>query len=191
MVDRETYASFGGGFADRALHEWGFVPVVVAKCGLYLKKQGTPGDPSTFHADDLGYTTTLLLKLEYYFDRPPQYGKSLDWENTSYTAHDIASLFLLFLIELPYLPMRNMMDGTLNNRDEIIAAYKALIRAMPRENSHLLIYVLDLLSGFARDSASELAAIFRPALFRHSAELTATHDLDKRVVKFLIENWKD
>lgn len=36
--------------------------------------------------------------------------------------------------------------------DEVIATYKRLIHAMPRANQYLLLYVLDLLSVFARKS---------------------------------------
>ncbi len=36
------------------------------------------------------------------------------------------------------------------NQDEIIATYKRLIRSLPHANQYLLLYVLDLLSVFAR-----------------------------------------
>jgi hypothetical protein len=36
------------------------------------------------------------------------------------------------------------------NQEEVIATYKRLIRSMPRANQYLLLYVLDLLSVFAR-----------------------------------------
>lgn len=42
------------------------------------------------------------------------------------------------------------------NQDEIIAAYKRLIRQMPPPNQYLLLYVLDLLSVFARKSEKNL-----------------------------------
>jgi hypothetical protein len=37
-----------------------------------------------------------------------------------------------------------------HTQEEVIAAYKRLIHAMPRANQYLLLYVLDLLSVFAR-----------------------------------------
>lgn len=40
--------------------------------------------------------------------------------------------------------------------DEIIRTYKQLIRSMPRQNQYLLLYVLDLLSVFARKSDKNL-----------------------------------
>jgi hypothetical protein len=42
------------------------------------------------------------------------------------------------------------------NEDEVIATYKKLIAAMPRANQYLLLYVLDLLSVFARKSDKNL-----------------------------------
>lgn len=42
------------------------------------------------------------------------------------------------------------------NRDEVIARYKGLIRMLPRPNQYLLLYVLDLLSVFARKSEHNL-----------------------------------
>lgn len=42
------------------------------------------------------------------------------------------------------------------NRDEVIARYKRLIRSLPRANQYLLLYVLDLLSVFARKSERNL-----------------------------------
>lgn len=42
------------------------------------------------------------------------------------------------------------------NRDESIARYKRLIRTLPDDNRYLLLYVLDLLSVFARKSDKNL-----------------------------------
>lgn len=42
------------------------------------------------------------------------------------------------------------------SQDEVIATYKRLIRSMPRANQYLLLYVLDLLSVFARKSDKNL-----------------------------------
>ena len=42
------------------------------------------------------------------------------------------------------------------NRDEAITRYKRLIRSLPDDNRYLLLYVLDLLSVFARKSDKNL-----------------------------------
>ncbi|KAJ7607396.1 hypothetical protein FB45DRAFT_948217 [Roridomyces roridus] len=89
--------------------------------------------------------------------------------------------------------MREVMINTSHNRDETITEYKPLIHAMPTENLHLLLYVLDLLALFAHKAAKnmmktdELAKIFRHALFRHPSSVTPQHELDELVVQLLIE----
>ena len=40
--------------------------------------------------------------------------------------------------------------------EEVVKTYKQLIRSMPRANQYLLLYVLDLLSVFARKSVKNL-----------------------------------
>lgn len=42
------------------------------------------------------------------------------------------------------------------NQEEVIATFKSFIRRMPRSNQYLLLYVLDLLSVFARKSDKNL-----------------------------------
>jgi hypothetical protein len=67
---------------------------------------------------------------------------------------------------------------------------------MPHANQYLLLYVLDLLSVFARKAeknlmtAQNLAVIFRPGLMSHpSHELSPTeHRLSQDVLEFLIEH---
>lgn len=103
------------------------------------------------------------------------------------------------------------------NQDEVIATYKRLIRSMPRANQYLLLYVLDLLSVFARKSdknlmtatslflvlsyllfhltlpKTDLAVIFRPGLISHpNHEMSPKeHDLSQKVLEFLIahQDW--
>jgi hypothetical protein len=82
------------------------------------------------------------------------------------------------------------------NEEEAINAYKRLIAALPRANQYLLLYVLDLLSVFARKAdknrmdAANLAVIFRPGILSHPEhELNPTeHRLSQRVLEFLIEH---
>jgi len=70
---------------------------------------------------------------------------------------------------------------------------------MPRANQYLLLYVLDLLSVFARKSdknlmtATNLAVIFRPGLISHPTHemCPGEHALSQRVLEFLIaqQDW--
>ncbi|KAJ6532030.1 Rho GTPase activation protein [Mycena capillaripes] len=189
--------------ANGELYVWGYIPVVVAKCGLYLKENATEV-PGTFRVNG---SNKRMRELQAIFEAPPRYGKSLDWKQESYTTHDVASVFRRYLTQMPepviphamYHAVRDALSKQPFNQDEVIATYKRLIRAMPRANQYLLLYVLDLLSVFARKSdknlmtATNLAVIFRPGLISHPAhEMSPTeHDLSQRVLEFLIaqQDW--
>ncbi|PSR81566.1 hypothetical protein PHLCEN_2v6332 [Hermanssonia centrifuga] len=145
-----------------------------------------------------------MRDLQAAFESPPRYGKDLDWKQEHYTTHDVASVFRRFLTQMPepviphdmYHHFRDAIAKKPFNRDEVIARYKRLIRALPRANQYLLLYVLDLLSVFARKSdknlmtAKNLAVIFRPALLSHPEhELSPQeHQLSQDVLEFLIEH---
>ncbi|KAJ7762000.1 Rho GTPase activation protein [Mycena maculata] len=189
--------------ANGELYVWGYIPVVVAKCGLYLKENATEV-PGTFRVNG---SNKRMRDLQALFEAPPRYGKSLDWKQESYTTHDVASVFRRYLTQMPepviphdmYHAVRDVLAKQPFNQDEVIATYKRLIRAMPRANQYLLLYVLDLLSVFARKSdknlmtATNLAVIFRPGLISHPAhEMSpAEHNLSQRVLEFLIaqQDW--
>ncbi|KAK7033350.1 Rho GTPase activator [Favolaschia claudopus] len=189
--------------ANGELYVWGYIPVVVAKCGLYLKENATEV-PGTFRVNG---SNKRMRELQALFEAPPRYGKSLDWKQESYTTHDVASVFRRYLTQMPepviphamYHAVRDALAKQPFNQDEVIATYKRLIRAMPRANQYLLLYVLDLLSVFARKcdknlmTATNLAVIFRPGLISHpSHEMSPTeHDLSQRVLEFLIaqQDW--
>ncbi|KAJ7019846.1 Rho GTPase activation protein [Mycena alexandri] len=189
--------------ANGELYVWGYIPVVVAKCGLYLKENATEV-PGTFRVNG---SNKRMRELQALFEAPPRYGKSLDWKQETYTTHDVASVFRRYLTQMPepviphamYHAVRDALSKQPFNQDEVIATYKRLIRAMPRANQYLLLYVLDLLSVFARKSdknlmtATNLAVIFRPGLISHPAHEMSPpeHDLSQRVLEFLIaqQDW--
>lgn len=70
---------------------------------------------------------------------------------------------------------------------------------MPRPNQYLLLYVLDLLSVFAKKSevnlmtASNLATIFQPGIIAHPSHAMAPqeHARSRQVLEFLIEHQDD
>jgi GTPase-activating protein SAC7 len=100
----------------------------------------------------------------------------------------------------------------MSKADDIIQEYKRLIRSIPRSNQYLLLYVLDLLSVFARKSDknlmtasserplnmilqcltpnTDLAVIFRPGILAHPDHdmVPSENDLSQRVVEFLIDH---
>ncbi|KAI9000460.1 Rho GTPase activation protein [Trametes punicea] len=189
--------------ANGELYVWGYIPVVVAKCGLYLKENATEV-AGTFRVSG---SNKRMRDLQAAFETPPRYGKNLDWKKENYTTHDVASVFRRYLTQMPepviphdmYHLFRDALAKKPFNQDEVITTYKRLIRAMPRANQYLLLYVLDLLSVFARKSdknlmtAKNLAVIFRPALIAHPTHEMSPqeHQLSQDVLEFLIahQDW--
>ncbi|KAJ7067086.1 Rho GTPase activation protein [Mycena amicta] len=183
------------------LYVWGYIPVVVAKCGLYLKENATEV-PGTFRVNG---SNKRMRELQALFETPPssRTGNRLTGSKESYTTHDVASVFRRYLTQMPEPVIPHAMYHAVTkqpfDQDEVIATYKRLIRSLPRANQYLLLYVLDLLSVFARKcdknlmTASNLAVIFRPGLISHPAhEMTPSeHDLSQRVLEFLIaqQDW--
>ncbi|KAL0573287.1 GTPase activating protein (GAP) for Rho1p [Marasmius crinis-equi] len=122
---------------------------------------------------------------------------------------DGTSLKCLFVILFPnqepvipcdlYHDFRDAIVKEPFDQEEVILNYKHLIWGMPRPNKDLLLYVLALLSMFARNSdknlmpVTTLAAIFRPGLISHPSHETALeeHRLSQRVLEFLIveQDW--
>ncbi|KAG1729876.1 uncharacterized protein EDB91DRAFT_804393 [Suillus paluster] len=121
-----------------------------------------------------------MRDLQAAFETPPQYGKYLHGRKERFTTHDVASVFLRYSTQMPISDIRCFMlcllmlhSGTCNttryvsrfpghlehaekkpfNHDEAIETYKRLIQ---RTNQCLLLYVLDLLSVFARKSEKNL-----------------------------------
>lgn len=189
--------------ANGELYVWGYIPVVVAKCGLYLKENATEVE-GVFRVNG---SNKRMRELQALFETPPRYGKSLDWKQSPYTPHDVASVFRRYLTQMPepvipydmYHDFRDPLGKAPFNQEEAITTYKRLIRGMPRPNQYLLLYVLDLLSVFARKcdknlmTATNLAVIFRPGLISHPQhEMTpGEHALSQKVLEFLIaqQDW--
>ncbi|KAG5339820.1 Rho-GTPase-activating protein 5 [Termitomyces sp. T112] len=179
------------------LYLWGTVPVVVAKCGNYLKNNAEV--PGTFRINGSSRRTRDLQAI---FEKPPEFGRKLNWALETYTTHDVASVFRRYLTHMPepviphamYHSFRDALTRSNFNENDVIATYQRLIKQMPRPNQHLLLYVLDLLSVFAQKSdrnlmtASNLAVIFRPGLISHPNHETSPKEfeLSQSVLEFLI-----
>ncbi|KAF9451895.1 Rho GTPase activation protein [Macrolepiota fuliginosa MF-IS2] len=205
LVESLKYASVPISTANQNgdLYVWGYVPVVVAKCGLHLKEKATEV-PGTFRVNG---SNKRMRELQLVFETPPKYGKNLDWKQETYTSHDVASVFRRYLTQMPepviphrlYHKFRDALAREPHNQDAVIAEYKSLIRQMPQAHQYLLLYVLDLLSVFSRKSdknlmtAQNLAVIFRPGILSHPSHemLPHEHALSQRVLEFLIahQDW--
>lgn len=107
--------------------QYGQIPIVVAKCGVYLKKNGLTVE-GIFR---VGGSSKRIKDLQVIFNTPPSFGKQLNWDG--YTVHDAASILRRYLNALPepLIPL-NMYDDfrePLRNRRRIISymQYKAEI----------------------------------------------------------------
>ena len=91
---------------------YGYVPIVVAKCGVFLKEKGNTLDGCLPYfllilhlATDvegifrLSGSAKRIKELQAIFDSPDRYGKGLDW--TGYTVHDAANILRRYLNQLP------------------------------------------------------------------------------------------
>jgi hypothetical protein len=74
---------------------YGYVPIVVAKCGVFLKEKATDVE-GIFR---LSGSAKRIKDLQTIFNSPDKYGKGLDW--TGYTVHDAANVLRRYLNQLP------------------------------------------------------------------------------------------
>ncbi|CUM46742.1 uncharacterized protein AC631_02424 [Debaryomyces fabryi] len=75
--------------------QYGKIPIVVAKCGVYLKKNGLNVE-GIFR---VGGSSKRVKELQLIFNSPPDFGKKLNWDG--YTVHDAASVLRRYLNALP------------------------------------------------------------------------------------------
>lgn len=105
--------------------KYGQIPIVVAKCGVYLKKNGLNVE-GIFR---VGGSSKRIKDLQVIFNTPPTFGKQLNWDG--YTVHDAASILRRYLNALPepLIPLNMYEDfrEPLKNRKRIICymQYKA------------------------------------------------------------------
>ncbi|KAH7041037.1 uncharacterized protein B0I36DRAFT_427332 [Microdochium trichocladiopsis] len=210
-----TYANVAISLVDEdgKSYIYGYVPIVVAKCGVFLKEKAT-GIEGIFR---LSGSEKRIKELKLQFDSPDRYGKGLVWDG--YTVHDAANVLRRYLNDLPepvvpldlYERFRDPLRGSTRqavgdaegaqlidnfNEEAAIARYQQLIKELPPLNRQLLLYILDLLAVFAakadenRMTAQNLAAIFQPGMLSHPTHAMAPEEyrLNQCVIIFLIEN---
>ncbi|QHS72580.1 GTPase-activating protein SAC7 [Saccharomyces paradoxus] len=107
------------------LVSFGRIPIVVAKCGAYLKANGL----ETSGIFRIAGNGKRVKALQYIFSSPPDYGtKFNDWE--TYTVHDVASLLRRYLNNLaePLIPL------------SLYEQFRDPLRARPRILRHMLTH---------------------------------------------------
>ncbi|ATY62106.1 GPI biosynthesis Pig-F [Cordyceps militaris] len=210
-----TYANVAISLIDEhgQSYIYGYVPIVVAKCGVFLKEKAT-GVEGIFR---LSGSEKRIKELKSVFDSPDRYGKGLVWDG--YTVHDAANVLRRYLNDLPepvvpldlYEKFRHPLRGATKqivgdaegpqfvpdfDEKAAIRTYQRLITELPPLNRQLLLYILDLLAVFAakseenRMTSQNLAAIFQPGMLSHPQHAMAPEEyrLNQCVLIFLIEN---
>ncbi|KAJ2820826.1 GTPase activating protein (GAP) for Rho1p, partial [Coemansia furcata] len=135
------------------------------------------------------------------FCERPLYGRQVEWSR--YTLHDAATLLRRYLISLPesvisaahYNAFLDKLAESLSDSEKA-HDYSLLIGQMMPESRHTLLYMLELLSLFARPdncartlmNASNLAAVLQPCLLVHPGHVANPHEYSKAkdVIEFLI-----
>ncbi|KAI3151090.1 hypothetical protein CBS147325_2597 [Penicillium roqueforti] len=191
---------------------YGYVPIVVAKCGVFLKEKATDVE-GIFR---LNGSAKRIKDLQEVFDSPERYGKGLDW--SGYTVHDAANVLRRYLNQLPepivplefyerfreplriyqrqVLEGKNTTDADKFDHAKAVSTYQNLIIELPPLNKQLLLYILDLLAVFASKSdqnrmpSANLSAIFQPGMLSHPQHDMSPEEykLSQDVLIFLIEN---
>lgn len=104
------------------LISFGRIPIVVAKCGAYLKANAL----ETSGIFRIAGNSKRVKELQYIFSSAPDYGSKFnDWDG--YTVHDVASLLRRFLnnLEEPLIPL------------DLYEAFRTPLRDRPRILRHM------------------------------------------------------
>lgn len=174
-----------------------FIPIVIAKCGLFLKEKGL-SEEGVFR---ISGNAKRLTGLQALFDTS-QYGLDIDW--TGYTVHDAANLMTRYLNYLPepvitleyQNSFKNIIDLDFPTLDSKINAFQKLIEKLPIVHQYLLLYILDLLYLFSlsfehtRMDLSSLSTAFAPVIFSDPNDVLnpAGYKKSQRILEFLIQH---
>ncbi|KAK9355701.1 hypothetical protein V1523DRAFT_423905 [Lipomyces doorenjongii] len=190
------------------LVKYGPLPMVVAICGLFLEQ-------NALHVQGIfrvSGSVKRVREIQRTFATGPEFGHNIDW--TGYTVHDAASLLRRYLNGLPepiiplefydgfrspfIHPLTQTKQFKKHEMNEVIVKLHALIQQLPPANRQLLLYILDLLHLFAKNSkknmmpAANLAAIFQPCILSHPTHHTLPEEYttSQEAVIFMIEHFK-
>ncbi|KAJ2689347.1 GTPase activating protein (GAP) for Rho1p [Coemansia spiralis] len=173
------------------------VPTVVAVCGRHLCSQGQQTQ-GIFRVN--GSMKRVQLLQDEFCERP-LYGRQIEWSR--YTLHDAATVLRRYLISLPesvisaahYNAFLDKLAESLSDSEKA-HDYSLLIGQLASESRHTLLYMLELLSVFARPdnctrtlmNASNLAAVLQPCLLVHPGHVANPQEYSKAkdVIEFLI-----
>ncbi|KAJ2298797.1 GTPase activating protein (GAP) for Rho1p [Coemansia sp. RSA 353] len=173
------------------------VPTLVAVCGQHLWDHGQ----QTQGIFRVNGSMKRVQRLQEEFNTPPSYGRHAEWDG--YTLHDAATMLRRYLTSLPESVISSehysaFMDKLAETVPDDVKArdYGTMIELLLPEARHTLLYMLELLAGFARPAnnertlmnSSNLAAVLQPCLLVHPGHIANPQEYSKAkdVVEFLI-----
>ncbi|KAI9487087.1 MAG: Rho GTPase activation protein [Benjaminiella poitrasii] len=186
-------------YVDNDIQYVGFIPVIVAKCGSFLKDQGL----YTEGVFRMSGSAKRIGQLQQIFNSPPDYGRQLDWKG--YSVHDAANVLRRYLNYLPepvivhqlYQPFRDViLTSSSTDDEEKVSQFQNLIEQLPEHHQYLLFYLLDLLSLFSQNTqitkmdTFNLASVFTPGMLLNPEHALnpAQYKTSQRVIQFLVEH---
>ncbi|KAG1125038.1 hypothetical protein G6F42_009073 [Rhizopus arrhizus] len=198
LIESIRYAYTKISFNNQQKECYGLVPIVIAKCGSYLKQEALY-EEGIFRISGNSKRLSLLQSI---FDRAEEdYGLNIDW--TGYSVHDAANLMSRYLNRLPQPiiileyqnSFKNILDLDFPNLSSKIDGFQKLIEKLPTVHQYVLLYILDILYLFSlyyqhtRMDISSLATTFTPALFSdpNDALNPASYKKSQQVLEFLIQ----
>ncbi|CAO3624329.1 unnamed protein product [Mucor hiemalis] len=197
LQDSLKCASAAIAYVDNDVQYVGLIPLIVAKCGSYLKGQGL----YTEGVFRLSGSAKRIGELQQIFNSFPNYGKQLDWKG--FSVHDAANVLRQFLNYLPepvivHHLYQSFRDVILNEHTEAerVVLFQSLIEQLPEHHQYLLFYLLDLLSLFSQQvqitkmDTFNLASVFTPGILLNPehAMNPAQYKTSQKVVQFLVEH---
>ncbi|KAI7901869.1 Rho GTPase activation protein [Cokeromyces recurvatus] len=185
-------------YVDNDIQYVGFIPVIVAKCGSFLKDQGL----YTEGVFRMSGSAKRIGQLQHIFNTPPDYGRQLDWKG--FSVHDAANVLRRYLNYLPepvivhqlYQPFRDVILTDNTSDEEKVSQFQSLIEQLPEHHQYLLFYLLDLISLFSQNvqitkmDTFNLASVFTPGMLLNPEHALnpAQYKTSQRVVQFLVEH---
>ena len=185
LVQSITYANVAISLVDAEgmSYIYGYIPIVVAKVGVYIKEKGMQSRFALRHETHFCTGTDVpnifaqsgsakrIHALQIVFDSPDRYGKGFDWVGN--TVYDAASCMLRYLKLLPepivpyalYDQFASVLPADTTERENLdydqeglpaIRRFQQLVTEMPPLNRMLLLYLLDTLAVFASKADQNL-----------------------------------
>ncbi|KAL2072074.1 hypothetical protein VTL71DRAFT_11417 [Oculimacula yallundae] len=184
---------------------YGYIPLIVAKCGVFLKEKGTEIE-NIFYKSGSAKKIFQLLTI---FEDSPHFGRSFHWSGC--TVHDVASILLRYLKTLPQpvIPfdhyeafiscLTSGSDDAIVYEESLatrIKAFQGSVSNLPPLHRQLLLYLLDLLAVFSAKAdvnlmtSARLVAVFQPSLLSKQPHLMTADDHDQaaQAMIFMVEN---